>query len=62
LKARNLPKDKSIYEEREALSQQVRNWNGSDLVMSNIKHRLETLKNLIDQARIAEKSKSAEKK
>lgn len=62
MKTTKLPKDKLIYEEREALSQQVRNWTGSDLVLSNIKHRLETLKNLIDQSKTADKLKSSEKK
>lgn len=62
MKTNKLPKDKLIYEEREALSQQVRNWTGSDLVLSNIKHRLETLKNLIDQRKLVEKNKSLEKK
>ena len=62
MKTKNLPKDKAIYEEREALSQQVRNWNGSELVLNNIKHRLETLKNAIEQAKTAEKVNSEQKK
>mgnify|MGYP006247543233 CR=1 FL=1 len=48
-----MPEDseKEIEEEREAISQSVRNWRGGDLVFRNIIERLENLKALIDNTK-----------
>jgi hypothetical protein len=54
--------NKQLYEERESLSQQVRNWNGSPFVLSNIMHRLEKLKNAFDQIKNLEKEEKRRKK
>lgn len=54
--------NKELYEERESLSQQVRNWNGSHYVLTNIKHRLERLKNAFEQLKNLEKQEKIRKK
>ena len=48
--------NKHIHEEKEQISQQVRNWNGSQLVLDNIKHRLSVLRNLYEQNEIINKN------
>jgi hypothetical protein len=47
---------KQITEEKELISQQVRNWNGSQLVLNNIVHRLSVLRNLYEQEEITNKN------
>ncbi len=50
--------NKHIHEEKEQISQQVRNWNGSQLVLDNIKHRLSVLRNLYEQNEIINKNEN----
>lgn len=51
-----------MHQEQENVSQQVRNWNGSKIVLDNIRHRLEKLRNLYEQQEVQKKFKSEEKK
>ena len=53
--------NKQIHEEKEQISQQVRNWNGSRLVFDNIKQRLSVLRNLYEQKEILNKNKKEKK-